>query len=355
MIHLGLTVDNCYAGDTCENIKRTIDLTLDDILYNEIRQSTSLSDQSVIIKTSASLTIVMFVAGLINGIFSCITFQNKQLRNVGCGIYLLASSITSLITISMFQIKFWFLFFTQINTHTNTSILLIGCKLIEPLLKFCLYLDAWFNACVAMERAVNVSKGVTFDKAKSRHIARWIIVILPLCVLISLVQEPIKRDMFEVKQYESQTIIHEKVNYAYCATRYSTALKIYNTVIYFFHLLVPFGINLFSALYIIFGNARRRSVAQPDRTYQQHVREQFNEHKQLLISPVALAIVSSPRVIISLVPGCINTNENRWIYLSAYFISFIPAMLIFIIFVLPSDLYKEKFRESMKKWRQCYR
>lgn len=123
---------------------------------------------------------IMFLIGFINGTFSFLTFKNKELRMVGCAIYLLASSITSLLTILIFTIKFWLVVLIQLYSTINSSILLFDCIFIHPVLKLYLYLDGWLNACVAFERTVNVSKGVTFNKKMSRHIARRLILILPI-------------------------------------------------------------------------------------------------------------------------------------------------------------------------------
>ncbi|CAF3971059.1 unnamed protein product, partial [Adineta steineri] len=101
----------------------------------------------------------MFIAGLINSILSFITFQHKDSQQVGCGMYLLTSSITSLLATTMLIIKFWFVIFTHINVSTSLSVLHGGCVSIEPILKLFLYLDGWLNACVAVERAVLIFKG----------------------------------------------------------------------------------------------------------------------------------------------------------------------------------------------------
>jgi hypothetical protein len=329
-----------------------VGLTLDDLLSDDIRWNASLNNQSFTVKMSAALSIIMFIASLVNSVFSLVTFQNNQLRKVGCGVYLLVLSITSHITISLFTVKFWFVVLTHMDSSMDVSTMLGGCKSIEPGLKFFLYLDGWFNACVAIERAINVAQGITFDKAKSKRISHWIIAVLPLCIAASLIHEPLKRDVFVFKTDGNETLENTRNSIVYCVTRYSPSLETYNTIILFFHLLTPFAINIFSALYIIFGFARRRSVAQPARSYKEHVREQLHEHKQLLISPLVLIILASPRVITILLPGCVNISQNPWLYLSAYFISFIPSMLIFIIFVLPSDSYKEKFKQSLKTCQQ---
>jgi len=99
------------------------------------------------------------------------------------GIYLLASSITSLLTVTMFTLKFWFVVLIQQYSIVRSSILRTDCVFVGPVFKLCLYLDGWLNTCVAIERTVNVSKGVNFDKKMSRHAARWVILILPIFIM----------------------------------------------------------------------------------------------------------------------------------------------------------------------------
>ena len=137
-----------------------------------------------------------------------------------------------------------------------------------------------------------------------------------------------------------------------CVIRYSTSWQIYNTITLYFHLLVPFVVNLFSALFIIFGTARQRSTTRRNHTLKQHIFKQINEHKQLLISPFILLILAMPRLILSLVSGCVDPTDNPWLYLCAYFISYIPPMLIFVVFVLPSKLYTKTFKDTIAICRQ---
>jgi len=145
---------------------------------------------------------------------------------------------------------------------------------------------------------------------------------------------------------------YETENHVLCVINYSRSVQDYNSAILFFHLIAPFVANLFSALYIIFGTARQRSVTRPKQTYREHVLEQFNEHKQLVISPIILLILALPRLIISLLSGCVDASKNPWLYLCGYFISFIPSMLIFVVFVFPSELYMKTFKESLRRWRR---
>ncbi|CAF3495074.1 unnamed protein product [Adineta steineri] len=344
--------DKCVIGGLCNVQTKGIGITLDDILRYEINRNVTLKNQPLLVKISVGLTMIMFLLGLINSILSLLTFQNENLRKVGCGMYLLASSITSLLTISMFTVNFWFILFTQTNSSINLSVRRGGCISIEPILKLFLYFDTWLNGCVAIERAINVYQGIRFNKEKSKRLARWIIFILPFCISATIIHEPLHRNIFEypVKEnyYDTKIIgIHR-----WCVINYSRVVQDYNTAILFVHLIGPFIANLFSALFIIFGTARQRSLAQTNQNYIAHICEQLREHKQLVISPAILLVLSMPRLIISLLSGCVKVSDRPWLYLCAYFISFTPSILVFIIFVVPSDLYRKTLKESLRTWKR---
>jgi len=351
---------SCVIGDQCSLFTKGIGLTINDILRNKIQSNIPFRKQSTLIQTAAGLTMIMFVIGFINGILSLITFRNKELRKVGCGIYLLASSITSLLAITMFTLKFWFVVLIQQYSIVRSSILQTDCVFVGPALKLCLYLDGWLNACVAIERTVNVSKGVNFDKKMSRHAARWVTLILPIFIMSTLIHEPIHHELFEhtTHKYNPINISHNLTmnltmtneHTVLCVIRYSRSVQTYNTITLFIHLVVPFVANLFSALFIIFGTARRRSTAKTNKkSFKEHAVNQIREHKQLLISPFILLLLALPRLIMSLVSGCVDPSEDPWLYLCGYFISFTPPMLIFTVFVLPSELYRKTFKDSITR------
>ena len=362
-------------GDQCNPFQKTIGLTINDILRNQVQPNASFGKQSSLIKVAAAITMIMFSIGFINGIFSLMTFKNKELRKIGCGIYLLASSITSLLTITMFTIKFWFAVLTQLYSTVNPNVLRFDCVFIGPVLKLCLYFDGWLNACVAIERTVNVSKGVKFDKKMSRRMARRMIFILLTLILGSLIHEPIQHDLFThtIPKYESikhglsinisiksnlshvyENLTNEIIKYVpeiqtLCIVRYTHSLQNYNTITLFIHLIIPFIANLCSAVFIIFGTARERSTAQKHLSFKEHILKQLSEHKQLIVSPIVLLTLAMPRLILSLVSGCVDSSTNPWLYLCGYLISFSPPMLIFVVFVLPSEFYLNTFKESMTK------
>ncbi|UJR16677.1 hypothetical protein I4U23_003577 [Adineta vaga] len=333
---------DCYFGDRCQFYAKGIGLTLDDILRYDIRPNRTISEQTILIKLCAAFTIIMLVAGFINSALSIVTFSGRKSREVGSGIYLLTSSIVSLLTVSIFTVKFWFLILTQMNSLTNDFILRRGCQSLEFMLKVCLYTNNWLGACVTLERSITVQVGVHFNKRSSKRIAQWIILFLPLLVIISIIHESIYRDLFEDKDEQR----------FWCVIPYTFSIHTYNTIISLFHFLGPFFANFYSATFITFRGTRQRAQVQPHLTQRQHQWQQFNDNKHLLISSIILVILSIPRLIISSLSGCVKASYQSQIYAAGYFISFVPSVSIFIVFVLPSNFYRNQFKTSIKSWRQ---
>ncbi|CAF0942837.1 unnamed protein product [Adineta steineri] len=335
---------DCFFGDRCQFYAKGIGLTLDDLLRYEIRPNSTLNDQSLVVKLSATVVMIIFLIGLINGFLSYLVFRNRDSRKVGSGIYLRISSIISILIVTMLIIKFWFVIYTYMNPLTNRNIHQVGCLVFEPLLRLFLNMSNWLNTCVAIERAISVLQGINFNKQRSTCIARWVCFLLPFIILGSMSFELIYRDLFD--DHEERRV--------WCVLRYSQSVEKYTTIIQYFHFVVPCAINLFSALYIIINIARQRTTTRTKFNYRQQLVNQINEHKQLIISSIVLAVLLFPRFLISLLSTCVKASRNPWLYLCGYFVSFIPSSFIFIIFVLPSNFYKKQFKQSIITLRQQF-
>ncbi|CAF2685183.1 unnamed protein product [Rotaria sp. Silwood2] len=71
------------------------------------------------------------------------------------------------------------------------------------------------------------------------------------------------------------------------------------------------------------------------------LKQQIQQYKHLLTASVLLVILGLPRLIILFVSKCMKSTNDGWLFLVGYFISFIPPMLTFVVFILPSKFYKE--------------
>jgi hypothetical protein len=94
---------DCFYGTRCQFSSNLFGLSLDAILGYHIQPHISPNQQPSIVQFSLALTILMTLAGLLNGILSLLTFKNKASQDVGCDLYLFGSSITILFTMIMFM------------------------------------------------------------------------------------------------------------------------------------------------------------------------------------------------------------------------------------------------------------
>ncbi len=97
--------------------------------------------------------------------------------------------------------------------------------------------------------------------------------------------------------------------------------------------------------------SRQQANLHKQRTYKQILRQHFREHRNLLLAPIVLVILALPRVIIIFVSKCMKSANDSWLFLTGYFISFIPSILTFIIFIIPSKFYMKEFRKTVAKYR----
>ena len=331
----------CSFGILCQFNTNRFRLSLDAILGYHILPNVSLIYQPSIVKFSLSLTIVFLTAGFINGFVSIMTFKNKIVRDVGCGLYLLGTSIITLLTMVIFGLKFVILLLAQMGIISNRSFLLFQCHSIDFILKVCLFLDQWLNACVSFERAMTVKKGVSFVKKKSKQTAKLLIIILLIIIPATCIHDPIYRSLVDEENNDND---QKRI---WCALKYPSDLEVFDYIIHVFHLFGPFIINIISSVGLIIHQSRQQANLHKKQSYSVILREQFKQHKHLLIAPVLLVILAIPRVILVFVSKCMESANDAWLFLVGYFISFIPAMSTAFIFILPSEFYRKQLRKSL--------
>jgi hypothetical protein len=245
----------------------------------------------------------------------------------------------------MFTTKFVELLISQMNIITNRSLLLFNCKSINALLKVLLISGDWLNAFVAIERLITAIKGIAYDKKKSRKVAKWIIgIIFLVATLTTGVHDSLYRRLIDDDDDQR----------TWCILSITSAIQQYDSVINTIHVFAPFSINVLSVLLFIVNRARTRFRAQKQLSYRGHLRQQFKKHKQLLISPCLLVLLASPRLIISFISGCMKSTREPWLFLAGNFLAYVQPMLIFFVFVLPSEIYKKQFKMVIEKLRRRY-
>ncbi|CAF1283353.1 unnamed protein product [Rotaria sordida] len=206
----------CYYGTRYQFTTKGFGLSLDDILGYSIWPNFSFSKQPIIVKLCTIETILMFAIAIVNGILSIITFRTKQSLQIGSGLYLLASSITSFLTMTLFTAKFVLLLLSQMSIITNYSFLKSNCLCLDMIMKSFLAIRDWLNACVSIERTLTIRLEINFNKVKSKQIAKKIIFGIYLSVFASFIYDPVHRRLLE--DTDEQRI--------WCIVRYSSSKQI---------------------------------------------------------------------------------------------------------------------------------
>ncbi|CAF4870676.1 unnamed protein product [Rotaria sp. Silwood1] len=189
---------------------------------------------------------------------------------------------------------------------------------INVILKIFVASNDWFYGCIALERVFTVIKGIHFNQ----H------------------QNPFYRHLID------DIDIDEKRTW--CLVQYSSALNIFNMSITILHFILPLSVNIISTILTIKHMAHSRWQTQNAIPFSTHLRQHFNKHKHHLFASCALILLALPRLIISFISGCMKSPRNPWLYLFGYFISFTPSMSTSIIFILPSEKYKNEFMTSIQ-------
>lgn len=330
---------DCFYGSRCQFSTIGAHLSLDVILGYQIRPHTIFVQQSLAVKVSAAIVIILVIMGLVNSILVILTVGTAACQVVGTGLYLLISSITTLVIFLVLALKFSYLVFSQSKMIISGSLLTVSCATADTLLTVPLIFYDWLNACVSFERVMAVYQDVSFSKAASRKTAKLITFVLLSLTIITYMHDPLNRQLIHDGE-EQRT---------WCIVTYSSTVQLYNMAINLLHFLTPFCINIVSAVVIIFKLARRRSVVQKKNTFRQHLNKQLYEHKHILVAPIVFIILAVPRLLFTFISGCLKSARNPWISLTGYFISFVPPLLTFAVYVLPSKLYKEEFAKSYRR------
>jgi hypothetical protein len=194
-----------------------------------------------------------------------------------------------------------------------------------------------------------VARGALFNKQTSIRLAKRLCVVLLIVMVGVTVHETMTRQLVEDPRLGRYTWCIAKYNSVQWQTLASTLSIV--------HLLGPFLINFFSTGILIVFITRQKLTVRKDKTCQSFttvLRKQIAFYKHLIISPTVLLILALPRLIISLGSLCIDTSWRNYVFLVGYFISFIPFMATFLIFITPAPVYRDELQSFLVRIRRRF-
>ena len=151
----------CCCGTIYQFTTKGFDLLLDAILDYQIRRQPRVSEPLAAVKVS------IFFLCILNRIPLIITFQNRSLHEVGCGLYLLATSIDVIFKKCILIHKFlFFLLLSQMIVTAHSTSLKMHCYSLDFLLRLFPAAGVWLTTAVAIERVLVVTKEVNLIRIR---------------------------------------------------------------------------------------------------------------------------------------------------------------------------------------------
>lgn len=319
--------------------------TLDSLIVKDVQNQRRLSSGVYL-----TIGIIIFLFGLFNNYCSLVTFIRPKPRKVGIGNYLLIVSILNQCSLLFLLLKITEIVVGSTGLLFNyESFNLYSCKIVSYLLSVFTRISYWLTSLVSIERCSIVLFPTSFALRRvSVAVALSAIVIVTVCGM----------HIHELIYYT--TILDESyrsANITLCATNYvQQFVSIYNRVNVLIHYFVSFLIQFISVTVLIVQTTRHRqravdmeAVESRQTTCVAIFQKKFQMHKEYYLAPIIIILSALPQAIFSFTYACteLKYEWQRYTLLTTYFLSYLPQMFGFIVYVLPSTAYKEEFQKTL--------
>ncbi|CAF3593783.1 unnamed protein product [Rotaria sp. Silwood1] len=313
---------NCYQGPLCELNLQAFGFTLDSLLIE-------FSKKIKIIYTSIAL--LLFIVGLFNNICSFITFKRSAPRKAAAGNYLLIASGLNQAALLCLLLKLIQITFEIPNEHLCKAI----SYLLSVLTRSTFYLTSWTTV-----HGVLMTISPNGNASKNPRIAIGVSTVTLVTIFAMHIHEIIYSTVIQHVSTDSFMCVIE--------IRIQSILT-YNRITTLMHYLLPFSIQIICITTLIVRAARSRLKATRERnTFYQVLKKQFQTQKDLYIVPITVILSSLSQIIITFSLACKHLEDwQRHALLSAYLLSYAPQIFGFILYVLPSTLYKKELNQTL--------
>ena len=329
----------CHHGQMCQYSNEFMGFTLDSLIVKDTMQNHRLFSSIYM-----SITLLIFLFGLFNNLCSLLTFMRPSPRKFGVGNYLLIVSVINQCSLLLLVLKMIHIVFGSNGSlfeFTNRN--LYSCKIASYLLSVFTRITYWLSSFVTLERLCMVLFP-TSSILKSPRLA----LVLSISTIIILSGMHIHEALYYTIIVDST---YTSANVTLCVTSYTkSVVSIYNQVNVLIHYFVPFILQVISITITIIQTAcsRARTTGNRGETFVDLFKKQFRTQREHYITPIIIVFSALPQAILSFSYACTELKQSwqRYTLLSAYFLSYLPQMLGFILHVLPSTAFSQEFYKT---------
>ncbi|CAF3971379.1 unnamed protein product [Rotaria sp. Silwood1] len=310
----------CYYGSSCQFNIEGISFTLD-LLISQVNLTIQIM--------YFIFALLIFIIGCITNYAGMVTFKRPKLRKSSIGIYILLVLIINQYSLFSLIMKLFIILFHSLMND-------ISCKITSYMLSVSIRCSFWLTSLIAIERVSYLLFPFAIVLKKS-SVAR--IISLATLLIVGIMH------IHELIFYMKLTDQNERT---LCVIDFPIRIRTYDRITVLFHYLIPFCIQILSITILLILAARNRSrIGNSRDTFIEYLKRQFRRQKELYIPPSVIVLSGLPQVIFSFSFACRElVTWQQHVLLIAYFLSFAPQLLGFIIYVLPSTNYMKEFQTT---------
>ena len=234
----------CHSGRFCQFSSKSFSFTLDQLFSADLL-STNTTHRLLTIYFLTISSLLMFILGLINNIFSFMTFSQKKCRKNGSGQYLLFMSVISPLNLAFLTLRLCHLIINITGQHFSLQTNIILCTFLNYSLTITSRISQWLVSLLAIERVYTI---VFLNKhwLKKPIVARRLIFILIITISIT--------GAYELPFFSSHSGFNDNQG-GICFLEFPLNQSFWFYIHQFIRIVnsvVPFLINLISMIIIIY-------------------------------------------------------------------------------------------------------
>lgn len=269
------------------------------------------------------IILIIFLLGSLCNLLAIATFCQPNTREMGSGIYRLWISIIGQLGITIVVI--------HLIIEKNGSGK-IGCFVLEYLREVFHALYDSLTACTMLERTMVIYQGITFNKNRSRQIAKLIIAVLIFYHFIIIIYEPFYRQLiYSIDRY-------------FCTIKFPNQFLLkFQNIITLCHFIVPYFINLISPIIWVIALTKNKSILNKNISIWMNLKNVSLNYMYTIIACYTLVLFNTPKVIVTFCLTFVKLQWQHMAFIIVHFLSLVPLMINLFIFVLPSPKYRPEF------------
>ncbi|CAF0843456.1 unnamed protein product [Adineta steineri] len=318
----------CIYGALCEFRMDRLKYSFESLLildvtstHNEINFTTQSGPKSIT-WIYMSICIIMTIVGLLSNTCTYLALnQQKNTRSI-ISRYIQMTAIVNQLILICLLIQIIYIILNQYNILSNSFINLFFFK--------------WFTAFLSISRARLTNQIHIY----SRKQYIWLLIIIITILSLNATEVIFHRLINDPR----------KPNYFICTVEIlDHQWNIFETIFRITNHIIPFLLNIYAVITIIRTVARSKSNIHKT-NFVSEIWKQIKQYYEQLACPILIIMCSAPELLMILIIKCHQWDNTpiRTSMIIMHFVSFVPQMLSYYLFIQPSTVYRKAFIDNTR-------